>query len=98
MINQSLLLDYFQSWITKVFIDLSQLKQSWYFPVDMKLVGSVGNIFFGYENSMVYGHFALLSFLLFIVSVYALTSGVRVSVIAFSLTFVPLVIVRYIIL
>ncbi len=39
-------------WIVKVAMDLSQLKQSWYFPVNIHLVESVlGNMFLGYEGT-----------------------------------------------
>jgi mannosyltransferase len=39
-------------WIIKIFFDLGRLKQSWYYPVDIHLVGSVlGNLFLGYEGT-----------------------------------------------
>ena len=39
-------------WLSKMYIDLPRLKQSWYFPVDLQLFKSVlGNIFLGYEGT-----------------------------------------------
>lgn len=39
-------------WLIKVITELSKLKESWYFPVDARLIKSVlGNIFIGYEGT-----------------------------------------------
>lgn len=39
-------------WIIKVLMDLSRLKQSWYFPVNSNLIASaLGNMFLGYEGT-----------------------------------------------
>jgi uncharacterized membrane protein len=42
----------YSPWLTKMYLDIPRLKQSWYFPVDMQLFKSVlGNIFLGYEGT-----------------------------------------------
>lgn len=42
----------FSPWLVKTVFDFQRLKESWYFPVDSKLVKSVlGNIFVGYEGT-----------------------------------------------
>jgi hypothetical protein len=39
-------------WVIKILLSLKDLKNSWYFPVDGNLVGSVlGNLFLGYEGT-----------------------------------------------
>jgi len=39
-------------WLLKIAAEASRLKQSWYYPVDLKLVTSVlGNMFIGYEGT-----------------------------------------------
>lgn len=88
----------FSPWLTKVFFDLSRLKQSWYFPVDIRLVLSVlGNLFIGYEGTPWYlwPFTAILSLLLLIASLYALTSKRtrNRNALFFLLTFIPLGIV-----
>lgn len=40
-------------WIIKILFDLQKLKNSWYFPVDLKLILSVlGNVFVGFEGPL----------------------------------------------
>lgn len=88
----------FGPWFVRVVQDLSRLKQSWYFPVDLHLVKSVlGNIFLGYEGTpwFMWTHTARLSFLLLGASLYAIIIKHNRSrnSLFFLLLFVPLSIV-----
>lgn len=88
----------FSPWLIHVMLDLSRLKSSWYFPVDINLVRSVlGNIFLGYEGTPGYlwGFTALLSFFLVGATIFALKKNRHRSRNAFFaiMTFVPLIII-----
>ena len=42
----------FSPWLYQILTNMSQLKQSWYFPVDFHLIKAVlGNLFLGYEGT-----------------------------------------------
>lgn len=85
-------------WLVRVARESSQLKQSWYYPVDWHLIASIlGNMFVGYEGTPWYGwgYTKLLSVVLLILFVIALIpKATRKTCIFFLLMmFVPLVVV-----
>lgn len=85
-------------WLVRVAKESSQLKQSWYFPVDWHLIASVlGNMFIGYEGTPWYGwgYTMLLSVVLLILFGIALIpKAKREAMLFFTLmVFVPLVVV-----
>lgn len=64
-------------WILKILRESARLKDSWYFPVDVQLIWSVlGNMFLGYEGTPgnLWGHTAVLSFVLVALGVVAFRS------------------------
>ena len=85
-------------WAVKIAAHASDLKSSWYFPVNMGLVTSVlGNLFLGYEGTPWYlwGFTKFISILLVLASYFAFTSkkshdasGLFVSQIYLPLIFV----------
>lgn len=63
-------------WLIKIGLEMSRLRHSWYFPVDMRLVYSVlGNMFTGYEGTPWYGwtYTKYLSLVIIALSCIALT-------------------------
>jgi mannosyltransferase len=85
-------------WMIKILFDLSKLKNSWYFPVDIQLVKSVlGNMFIGYEGTPWYlwKVTAILSFILLLTFGYSLINRKtrKFNGYFFLNTFLPLIIV-----
>lgn len=85
-------------WLIKVLIDLPKLKESWYFPVDGKIITSVlGNLFLGYEGTpanlwQFTGFVSLVLIILTTISLYTQKNRPRNSFFA-GLVFVPLIII-----
>lgn len=85
-------------WLLKIATELSTLKNSWYFPVNINLMMSVlGNMFLGYEGTPWYlwGTTQVLSFMLLIFFILALKpkkTKVRNSFF-FMMATVPLIVV-----
>lgn len=85
-------------WVVKIALQLSQLKSSWYFPVNLNLVTSVlGNLFVGYEGTPWYmwGFTKILSLCILFASYLAIRSkqtraaaGIFISQIYIPLTLV----------
>lgn len=85
-------------WLVRVARESSQLKQSWYYPVDLHLIVSVlGNMFVGYEGTPWYGwgYTMLLSMILLILFGIALIPKAtrKTMLFFFLMIFVPLVVV-----
>lgn len=85
-------------WLIRVARQSSQLKQSWYYPVDWHLIISVlGNMFVGYEGTPWYGwgYTMLLSVVLFIFFGIALIPKAtrKTMLFFFLMIFIPLIVV-----
>ncbi len=85
-------------WLIRVASVTSQLKESWYFPVNLHLIKSVlGNMYIGYEGTPWYGWIwtAWMSFILCLLFCIALIpKKTRVLVLFFIfMVFIPLIII-----
>jgi mannosyltransferase len=88
----------FSPWLIHVANDMSRLKSSWYYPVDLQLVKSVlGNIFLGYEGTpwFLWRYTAWLSLGILIASLVAIKNihTRKRNSIFFLVTYLPLAII-----
>jgi hypothetical protein len=88
----------YSPWLVHVALDISRLKSSWYFPVDLQLVKSVlGNIFLGYEGTpwFLWPFTACISLLILIASLVAVSDKRlrKRNSLFFLITYVPLAII-----
>lgn len=85
-------------WLLRIAKDVGTLKQSWYFPVNFNLVGSVlGNMYLGYEGTPWYlwgftANLSLFLLVIFFFAVYKKATRARNTLFLFS-ALVPLTIV-----
>jgi uncharacterized membrane protein len=88
----------FSPWLYQIFRNVSQLKQSWYFPVDFHLIKAVlGNLFLGYEGTpgYIWGFSTFLSLILLGTFIFAVNDrrNKKRNSFFFLMIFIPLIII-----